>query len=294
MRMCYLFGDEKYASLEEGATHINVPNHNSATIVMRLLYSGKIVVNVGKGASLILSVIDETVESRQTLGIEVALASGASYAQTINIKECDSLDLLSHWKLGNGAHSTDNIIIAGGKEIGINEGITAGAKSKATVNILAIPEHTATISVSTVAGHAGSNSYSSINCAGCLKNASSVNVISRINVPEGLKGIDSHMQGKFIAFPGAVVSALPVLSIHSKDVKTGHGVSVTNVNEQEIEYLESRGLSREGAMGLVESGLVSSMLEHMGKSIQEISDNMQKRSEGDKNAREYESIQEIK
>ncbi len=55
----------------------------------------------------------------------------------------------------------------------------------------------------------------------------------------------------------------PTLHVAAHDADIGHEASVSNVSDKQLEYLCSRGLTRQQALGLVTSGFVSAFIEQL-------------------------------
>ena len=115
--------------------------------------------------------------------------------------------------------------------------------------------------------HEGSNSKNEINLAGVINSKSKCDFEGEISIPKKIEDVNSSMQAKFLCYEGAEVNSLPILKIESKQVKTSHGVSVINVNLQDVEYLMSRGLSEDDANELIKVGALAGMLDRMANSF---------------------------
>jgi Fe-S cluster assembly protein SufD len=74
--------------------------------------------------------------------------------------------------------------------------------------------------------------------------------------------IDSRQSSKNLLFSKkARVNARPILEISADDVKCSHGVSVGQLNPEEIFYLETRGISREKAQRMLCRGFVQEVID---------------------------------
>jgi len=61
----------------------------------------------------------------------------------------------------------------------------------------------------------------------------------------------------------ASITAIPALEINTNDVKVGHGASVSNLNEENLFYLTSRGLDPDEARKLMVRGFVSEVTDRL-------------------------------
>ena len=57
--------------------------------------------------------------------------------------------------------------------------------------------------------------------------------------------------------------AIPALEILENDIKAGHATTVGKVNDLEMFYLQSRGLSKKQAKQLIVEGFLKSVLDQM-------------------------------
>ncbi len=86
----------------------------------------------------------------------------------------------------------------------------------------------------------------------------SVNIYrGMISVDKKLKGVKGREEGKaLMASQKAVVDILPRLDVNSDDVQCDHGVGVTQLNDEKLIYLRSRGLSEKEAKRIMILGFL--------------------------------------
>ena len=83
----------------------------------------------------------------------------------------------------------------------------------------------------------------------------------KIFVRLGAQKTDAHQTNKnLILSKGATVDTKPQLEIFADDVKCTHGAAVGELDESEIFYVRSRGLSEENARNLLTYGFASEMV----------------------------------
>lgn len=269
MQSFYVLGDSKYAKQSRGNASINVPAGASAAIAMRALHSGSINIDVGENARLLISCIDDSLDESHSITVDAHAHENSSYVHTFNFRSnniafnctasvrssarCALNAILNHAGSFNGDICVD--AFRGSKTL-LNALVKpAGAKSKSMLNMKTI--------------HNADNAYNRITCHGSLAGASSCSLIGEICIKEGLKGIDSAFDARFMRRGNSsAVHILPVLRIHSRDVRSGHSASVVNISDDALTYLQSRGLTEEQSFKLVENGMVSSMLNRMGEAFE--------------------------
>lgn len=83
-----------------------------------------------------------------------------------------------------------------------------------------------------------------------------------IEVKPGANGTDAYLSNKnLILNDGARADSLPQLKIDTNDVKCSHGSTTGKVNEDEVHYLMTRGLSRAEARLLIAQGLFAELVD---------------------------------
>ena len=81
------------------------------------------------------------------------------------------------------------------------------------------------------------------------------------HIIKGAKGSDAQQESRILMLSdGARGDANPILLIDENDVTAGHAASVGQVDEQELYYLMSRGLSEDAAKRLVVRGFLGSVI----------------------------------
>jgi len=63
---------------------------------------------------------------------------------------------------------------------------------------------------------------------------------------------------------GARADSIPVLEIEADDVKASHGATVGRIDDEQMFYLMSRGLSRKQAERVIISGFFEDVIKHIG------------------------------
>ncbi|MGH3440745.1 MAG: Fe-S cluster assembly protein SufD [Nitriliruptorales bacterium] len=111
-----------------------------------------------------------------------------------------------------------------------------------------------------VAGHA----VSDVLYKGALQGKSRTVFRGHIFVHKDAVGSDSNEVNKsLILTPGARADSTPFLEIECSDVKAGHGSATGQVDENQLFYLQSRGLGVEDALRLVVFGFFNQVLDHI-------------------------------
>ena len=85
-----------------------------------------------------------------------------------------------------------------------------------------------------------------------------------INVGGKAKGTESHLHlDSLLLSRTASITAIPALEINTNDVKVGHGASVSNLSEENLFYLTSRGLDPDEARRMMVKGFVTQVTDQL-------------------------------
>jgi Fe-S cluster assembly protein SufD len=86
----------------------------------------------------------------------------------------------------------------------------------------------------------------------------------KIYVPKAAQQTNAaQLSRNLLLSPKARVDTKPQLEIIADDVKCAHGATVSQLDDEEIFYLQSRGLDRESASDLLVKGFASEVLENI-------------------------------
>jgi FeS assembly protein SufD len=101
-----------------------------------------------------------------------------------------------------------------------------------------------------------------------LKDTSKSLFKGMIKIGKEGKGTESYLAGHAILLDrGAKSDAIPGLEIETNEVKATHSASVAQMDENQIYYLMTRGLSREGAKREIVAGFLEPLSRKMGPTI---------------------------
>ncbi|MBI5228049.1 SufD family Fe-S cluster assembly protein [Candidatus Micrarchaeota archaeon] len=110
--------------------------------------------------------------------------------------------------------------------------------------------------------HASDNTKGSILVKGVAKDEASAKLDGMIKIEKNGGGASSFLSQHVILLnPGAHATANPELEIENNDVSSRHAASVSQIDEEKIFYLMSRGISRDEARKLIIEGFLESAIE---------------------------------
>jgi FeS assembly protein SufD len=116
--------------------------------------------------------------------------------------------------------------------------------------------------------HNGQHSRGRVLVKSVLKDTSKSLFKGMIRIGKDGKGTESYLAGHAILLDrGAKSDSIPGLEIETNEVKATHSASVAQIDESQIYYLSTRGLSREGAKREIVSGFLEPLSRKMGPTI---------------------------
>jgi len=116
--------------------------------------------------------------------------------------------------------------------------------------------------------HNGQHSRGRVLVKSVLKDTSKSLFKGMIRIGKDGKGTESYLAGHAILLDrGAKSDSIPGLEIETNEVKATHSASVAQIDENQIYYLSTRGLSREGAKREIVSGFLEPLSRKMGPTI---------------------------
>lgn len=118
--------------------------------------------------------------------------------------------------------------------------------------------------------HQKPNTRSKIIVKGALNDSAMVNFDGLVKIEPGAKGTNAWLAAHILLLSNrAKGRAVPSLEILENDIKAGHATTVGRVNDLELFYLQSRGLSEKASKTLIVQGFLNSMLEEFPKDLSE-------------------------
>lgn len=116
--------------------------------------------------------------------------------------------------------------------------------------------------------HRGPHTRGRVLVKSVLKDNSKSLFKGMIKIEKEGKGTESYLAGHAILLDrGAKSDAIPGLEIQTNEVRATHSASVAQMDENQIFYLRTRGLSREGAKREIVAGFLEPLSRKMGPTI---------------------------
>jgi len=110
--------------------------------------------------------------------------------------------------------------------------------------------------------HKVSNTHSYMNHSGVLLEGGKLYIDATGKIDKGAKGSKSHQKSRALTFDQPKsATVLPQLLIDENDVEASHATSVGQIDENQMYYLQSRGLTRAEATQLITLGALMPIAE---------------------------------
>lgn len=157
-----------------------------------------------------------------------------------------------------------------GKETEITYQITLAGKG-ATIKFLAllIGKKSDVIRLKTTVRHAAPETKSEVIIKSALQNSATVHFEGLVKIDPGAKGTHAWLAAHILLLSERAKGlAIPSLEIEENDIKAGHATTVGRVNELELFYLMSRGISKGQARLLIVQGFLQSVIDTFPADLQ--------------------------
>lgn len=133
--------------------------------------------------------------------------------------------------------------------------------AKVTLLALLLGRNKDNLEIKTQIFHQKPNTTSKVIVKAALTDNSFVNFDGLVKIEPGAKGTNAHLAAHIMLLSNkARGRAVPSLEILENDIKAGHATTVGRVNELEMFYLMSRGLTANKARMLIVEGFLNSII----------------------------------
>lgn len=109
--------------------------------------------------------------------------------------------------------------------------------------------------------HQKPGTLSKIIVKGALYGSANINFNGLVKIEPGAKEADASLAANILLLSDkAKAEVVPSLEISENNIKAGHAVTISRINDIELFYLMSRGLSEKTSKSLIVQGFLSSIL----------------------------------
>lgn len=111
--------------------------------------------------------------------------------------------------------------------------------------------------VNVISDHKVGKTFGKVKIRGIAKNGAQVRVTGTIKIDKEAQGVDDFLEMKILVLDEkSSAIAEPKLEIEANEVKASHAATVGQIDEEEMFYLQSRGISRGEAQELIVAGFL--------------------------------------
>jgi len=125
------------------------------------------------------------------------------------------------------------------------------------------------ITFNTDVTHTGKKSYSRTDIRGVFLDNASISNDGMIRITKGAKGSDGYFTSKILLFDNAKGISVPSLEIDENELKAGHASTIGRPDEEQLFYMQSRGLSEKEAQKLLIYGFFEPVIKLLPKELQQ-------------------------
>lgn len=139
----------------------------------------------------------------------------------------------------------------------------AGEGAKATLLGLFLGTGNHSLLFNTNVVHKAPRTFSRTELRGVFREHAVFSNDGMVRIDKGARGADGFFASKIALFDDAKGRSVPSLEIDENDLKAGHASTVGRPPEEQLFYLQSRGLTREQAEQLIISGFFSPIIDKL-------------------------------
>lgn len=156
-----------------------------------------------------------------------------------------------------------------GKETELSYNILlTGIGAKITLIALLLGKNTSKLDLDIKITHQKPGTKSKIIVKGALDGSASINFNGLVKIESGAKEADASLAAHILLLSDiAKAEVVPSLEIQENNIKAGHAATIGRINDQELFYLMSRGLSENIAKTLIVQGFIKSILNEFPEKI---------------------------
>lgn len=144
----------------------------------------------------------------------------------------------------------------------------AGEGAKVTIVGIFVGNKTSSVVFNTRVVHEARQTKSLTTLRGVFFDTALFNNDGMVRINKGAKNADGYFASKVLLFDDAKGRSVPSLEIDENELKAGHASTVGRPDEQQMFYLQSRGLSEKEAERLIVSGFFEPVIRLLPKDQQ--------------------------
>lgn len=246
------------ASFEKPATLTTKPSSESGVTL--------IVVRVGEKADVsILDDLHGTDSGHVRLLCLLEAGAKVTFVSAQNVDESANTFQHHHFFLSQDANLETTYLPIGSKQNRIEQWVSfIGRGAQAKTNGLIFAHKQQLFDFESTQNHFLGHTNSELFFRNVVTDKAKSIFIGNVFIDKKASGTVANQTNKnLLLSPDAEVVTTPKLEIDTEDVQCGHGATVATLSEDEIYYLQSRGLKRHEAMKMVIGGFLAEILDRI-------------------------------
>jgi Fe-S cluster assembly protein SufD len=215
-------------------------------------------------------ILQNTGDARISENIEIIVGESANLT-VVTVQEWndDAVQLANHFgSVGRDARLKHVVVSLGGGIVRVNPSVhLAGAGSDTELFGLYFADSGQHLEQQVYVNHDAANSRSRVNYKGALQGAGARTVwIGDVLIGNTAPGTDSYEQNRnLVLTEGTRADSIPNLEIETGDIQgAGHASATGRFDDEQLFYLQSRGIGEVEARRLVVRGFLSEIVQHIG------------------------------
>jgi Fe-S cluster assembly protein SufD len=215
-------------------------------------------------------ILQNTGDARITENVEIIVGESANLTVvTVQEWDADAVQLANHFAtIGRDARLKHVVVSLGGGIVRVNPSVhLAGQGSDTELFGLYFADAGQHLEQQVYVNHDAPNSRSRVNYKGALQGAGARTVwIGDVLIGNTAPGTDSYEQNRnLVLTEGTRADSIPNLEIETGDILgAGHASATGRFDDEQLFYLQSRGIGEVEARRLVVRGFLSEIVQHIG------------------------------
>ncbi|TFC61465.1 Fe-S cluster assembly protein SufD, partial [Cryobacterium sp. TMT2-18-3] len=228
-----------------------------------------------KPFSQAILILENTGEARLSENVEIILGESANLT-VVSLQEWGdtAVHLTNHFAtIGRDARLKHIVVSLGGSIVRVNPSVRlAGIGSDTELLGLYFADAGQHLEQQVFVNHVAPNSRSRVTYKGALQGQGARTVwIGDVLIGRDAAGTDSYEQNRnLVLTEGTRADSIPNLEIETGDITgAGHASATGRFDDEQLFYLQSRGISEDEARRLVVRGFLSEIVQHIGSPLLE-------------------------
>jgi len=171
----------------------------------------------------------------------------------------------SHFSLAQSAQLTSNLVGFGSQLSRVDMDIIhAGEKAISKLNVIYLLDGRELFDLHSSFEHTAAHGTSDQNIRCIVADHANAVFNGRIHIHRDAQKILASMNNRnLLMSDDAQVNTKPELEIYADDVRCAHGVTIAEIDEEAMFYLQSRGISRSDAQVMLSFGFINELVDQM-------------------------------